>query len=54
MAYSVEKTLSVVWLDEKLPYYSATGGIRTSDLPHSMTMSKKVLRSYPQGHGRWT
>ena len=30
--------------------YSVTTGIRTSDLPHSMTTSKKVPRSYPLGH----
>ena len=31
-------------------YHIATVGIRTSDLPHSMTMSQKVPRSYPLGH----
>ena len=31
-------------------YYSATAGIRTSDLPHRMTMSKKVPCSYSLSH----
>jgi len=30
-------------------YYSATSEIRTSDLPHGMTTSKKVQSSYPLG-----
>jgi len=34
MAYSVEKTLPVVWLDENSFYYSAIARIQTSDLPH--------------------
>ena len=34
----------------KNSYYSTTAGIRSSDLPHSMTMNKKVPRSYPLGH----
>ena len=41
--------MSVAWLDENFPYYSATAGIRTSDLPYSMTTNKKVPRSYPLG-----
>ena len=31
-------------------YYSATAGIRTSNLPRSMTTSKKIPHSYPLGH----
>ena len=31
-------------------YYSATAGIRTSDLSYSMTMNRKVAGSYPLGH----
>jgi len=49
MASSAEKTLPVVWLDEN-SYYSPTGGIQTSNIPHSITMSKKVPPSYPLGH----
>jgi len=38
MAYSVEKTFPVAWLNEKNSSYdSATAGIRTSDFPHSTT-----------------
>jgi len=37
------------WM-ENSPYYSATTGIRTSDLLHSITTSKKILRCYPPGH----
>ena len=51
MTYSVEKTLPVAWLDEKLVLlYSTTAGIRTSDLPHSITMSKNVPRPCQRRH----
>ena len=46
MAYSAELSS---WMKNS-PYYNAIAGIRTSDLTHSMTMSKKVPLSYPQGH----
>ena len=39
MACSVEKTLPVAWLDEKLPYYSATAEARTCDLMQRMTIA---------------
>jgi len=32
------------------PYYGATAGIQTSDLLHSVTMSKKVPHCYPLGY----
>ena len=49
MAYSAEKTLPVAWLDEKLLLY-CHGWDSNLDLPHNMTMSNKVARSYPLGH----
>ena len=42
MSYSKEKTLPVAWSYKNSSYYSAMVGIQTSDLPHSMTMSKEV------------
>ena len=48
MAYSEEKTFPG-WMKNS-SYYRATAGILTSDLPHSMAMSKKVTRFYQLDH----
>ena len=52
--YIIQNTVSI-WLVVEIRLFQTTGnnimaGIRTSDLPHSMTMSQKVPHSYPLGH----
>ena len=49
MAYSADKLCQSPGWMKNSSYHTATAGIRTSDLSHSMIMNKKDLRSYPLG-----